>query len=235
MNIEGLSPAFNKNTTNYYIVVPETVTNINVVAEPEDANAKVNISGNNNLAIGNNTITITVTAPNNKNKKTYKINVTRTNNPDNVNANLLNLAIENVTLEPEFNKDIMEYRIQIGSEQESLNILAVPEIEGANVDIQGKDNLQFGENTITIKVTSKDGSTVKEYKIYAYRKTLEEEQNEVMLINEENMNELQEEGINVENNNGINKMGTVIFFVITVASIGGVIFIISRKYIKEKK
>lgn len=186
------------------------------------------------MSIGNNVITIVVTAPNNKNKKTYKINVTRSNKQDLVNANLLNLAIENVTLEPEFNKDVMEYKIQIGSEQENLNILAVPEIEGANVDIQGKDNLQFGENTVTIKVTSKDGSTAKEYKIYAYRKTLEEEQNEIMPINEENVNELNYEEIKEENSK-TNRLGTVIFFVITIASIGGVIFIISRKYIKEKK
>lgn len=233
--MEGLSPAFNKNTTNYYIVVPEQTTSINVTAEPEDSNAKVNVSGNNNLAIGNNTIAIIVTAPNNKNKKTYTINVTRTNNPDNSNANLLNLAIENVILEPEFNKDIIEYKVQVGSEQESLNILAVPEIEGANVDIQGKDNLQFGDNIVNIKVTAKDGTTVKEYKIYVYRKTLEEEQNEIMLLNEENMNELQQDEANTTESKGASIIGGVIFLVIVLASLGGVIFIITKKYIKEKK
>ena len=236
LNVEGLSPAFNKNTTNYYIVVPEAITSINVVAEPEDSNAKVSISGNNNLSIGNNTITIAVTAPNDKNKKTYTINVTRTNNPDNANANLLNLAIENVTLEPEFNKDITQYNVQIGSEQDSLNILAVPEIEGANVDIQGKDNLQFGNNTVTIKVTAKDGTTVKEYIISVYRKTLEEEQNEIMLLDEDvDMEGERNDTTNEEKKAETSKLGIAVFFVIVITSLGGVIFMVLRRYFKEKK
>lgn len=232
-----MSPAFNKNTTNYYIVVSESVNNINVVAEPEDSNAKVNISGNNNLQVGNNKITISVTAPNNKNKKTYTINVTKTNNPDNSNASLLNLAVENVTLEPEFNKDVTQYRAQVGSGQESLNILAVPEIEGANVDIQGKDNLQFGENTITIKVTAKDGTTIKEYIILVYRKTQEEENSEIMLHNEdmENENMLVDNIENVELNETKAKVSTIAFCVIVIASLGGVIYMIVRKYVKENK
>ncbi len=229
LNVEGLSPTFHKNTTTYYLTVADTINEIGVTAEPEEAGAKVVVTGNTNLAIGVNNIKIVVTAPDNKTTKTYTVQVTKTDNPDNANANLLNLAVENAILEPEFNPDVMEYRIQVGSEQESLNVLAVPQIEGVSVVIEGKDNLQFGENTITITVTAKDGITVKTYTIVAYRKTVEEEQAEIMLLEEER----QDEPNVVEADNW--DAGTIIYSVIVLASVGGVIYMIVRKYIKESK
>lgn len=228
LNIEGLSPVFNKNTTKYYLTVADTINEIGVTAEPEEAGAKVLITGNTNLAIGMNTIKIVVTAPDNKTTKTYSIQVTKTDNPDNANANLLNLAIENITLEPEFSPDVMQYQIQVGSEQESLNILAVPQIEGASVVIEGKDNLVFGENTITITVTAKDGITIKTYTIIAHRKTLEEEQAEIMPINEEREEENVVEADKIET-------GSIIYSAIVLVSVGGVIYMIVRKYVKESK
>lgn len=229
LNVEGLSPAFNKNTTTYYLTLADTINEIGVTAQTEEAGAKVSITGNTNLVIGMNTIRIVVTAPDNKTTKTYTIQVTKTDNPDNANANLLNLAIENVTLEPEFNADVMQYQIQVGSEQESLNILAVPQIEGASVVIEGKDNLQFGENTITIKVTAKDGITVKNYTITAYRRTLEEEQAEIMPINEER--EKQPDIVEADKAD----KGIIIYSTIVLVSVSGVIYMIVRKYIKESK
>lgn len=229
LNVEGLSPVFNKNTTTYYLTIADTINEIGVTAEPEEAGAKVSITGNTNLVIGMNTIKIVVTAPDNKTTKTYSVQVTKTDNPDNANANLLNLAIENAILEPEFNPDVVEYQIQVGSEQENLNVLAVPQIEGASVVIEGKDNLQFGENTITIKVTAKDGITFKTYTIRAYRKTVEEEQTEVMPINEE-----RQEEINVVEASKLDT-GTIVYSSIVLVSVGGVIYMIVRKYIKESK
>lgn len=44
--------------------------------------------------------------------------------------------------------------------------------------IEGNDNLQFGENTVTIKVTAEDGITIKTYTILVHRKTEEEEAKE---------------------------------------------------------
>ena len=43
------------------------------------------------------------------------------------------------------------------------------------VQIQGAENLQFGDNTVNITVTAEDNNTVKVYTIHVHRKTKEEE------------------------------------------------------------
>lgn len=143
LNVEGLSPAFQKTITRYNLIVGNDISQIIVNAIAEDANAKVNVIGNTNLAIGTNEIRITVTAQDEKTTKTYIIEVTKTENPELANANLENLAIENVTLEPEFSPDVISYNGIIGSTVESIHILAVPQVEGANIEITGADNIQF--------------------------------------------------------------------------------------------
>lgn len=228
LNVEGLSPRFNKNTTSYSIVVGDNVNSITVNAIPEDSNAVVDVTGNTNLAVGVNKINIKVTAPDKKTTKNYTINVTKTANPDLANASLENLAIENVILTPEFSADIFEYSTKIGSSFDNLNILAVPQIEGASVAIQGNENLQFGENIITISVLAKDGVTKKDYIINVYKKTVEEEEQEAKATSIEETNE---EDIAKNNFN----IGSIVFLVIVIGSIGGLIFIIIRKYIKESK
>lgn len=175
LSVEGLSPAFQKTITRYNLVVGDDVNQIAVNAIPEDSNAKVSVTGNTNLKIGANEIKITVTAQDGKTTKMYVIEVTKTENPELANANLENLAIENVTLEPEFSADITSYNAVVASTQEAIHILAIPQIEGANVTITGADNIQFGENIITIKVVAKDGVTSKEYTVNLYKTTQEEE------------------------------------------------------------
>lgn len=226
LDVEGLSPRFNKNTTNYSIVVGDNVDSITVNAIPEDSNASVNVTGNTGLAVGVNKINIKVTAPDKKTTKTYTINVTKTANPDLANASLENLAIENVTLTPEFSADIFEYSAKVGSTIDTLNILAVPQIEGASVTIQGNENFQFGENIITISVVAKDEVTKKDYIINVYKKTVEEEEQEMAQTNTE---EIKEEDVNNLNT------GTLVFLVIVVGSIGGLIFMVIRKYVSERK
>ena len=175
LNKEGISPTFKKATLNYSIVVDNSTTKLEVTAVPEDANAKVSITGNTGFKQGNNKISIVVTAPDNKTKKTYIINVSKTNNPELANANLENLAIENEILMPEFSAENTDYNIQVGSGVDKLNILAVPQKQGASVVISGNENLEFGENTITITVNAEDKITVKDYIIKVYKKTVEEE------------------------------------------------------------
>ncbi len=202
LNVEGLSPAFQKTVTKYNLVIGENINEISVNAIPEQSGATVNVKGNTNLKTGINEIRITVTAEDKKTTKTYIIQTTKTENPSLANANLENLAIENVTLNPEFNTDITEYNAVISSDVENINLLAIPQIEGAKVEVTGADNLQFGDNTIVVKVIAQNGISTKEYVIKLYKTTKEEEENnEIMLINndENNMsgNEV-EEGNNIK-------------------------------------
>lgn len=226
LNIEGMTPSFSKNTTNYYITVPNSISSISVIAEAEDSNAKVSITGNTDLKIGLNKISIVVTAADNKTKKTYTVNVTKTDDPDSANANLENLAIENVVLDPEFNTDITQYNASIASTHDTLNILAIPQIESATVNIEGKDNIQFGDNIITVRVLAKDGVTTKDYIINLHKKTKEEEIQETELLR--NVDEQNEE---VEENKI--HAGDIAFITIIVVGVSGIIVVIIRKYINE--
>ena len=225
INVEGISPNFNKNTTVYYVTISENISNINVTAVPEDSKASVQISGNTNIQIGNSQTKILVTAENG-NKKEYIINLTKTNNPELANASLENLAIENVTLVPEFNADITDYTAEIWEDMEKLNILAVPQIEAANVIIEGNENLQVGDNYIKITVLAQDGQTSKVYNI-AVKKNILEEENGIIQNNLEGTNINNEKIDNnikkkVENDNVvlfIGIIGLIIFIIIIIVSV----------------
>lgn len=74
-----LNPPFDINETKYTTEISNNVQELNVFAVPENENAKVQITGTNNLKDGNNTITIAVTAANGYTKKKYQINVYKRN------------------------------------------------------------------------------------------------------------------------------------------------------------
>ena len=74
-----LYPNFDNTVTNYNVEVANETDNINLLAIPEDEEAKIEIDKNDKLQEGNNTIKITVTAKNNFTKKVYNINVYKRN------------------------------------------------------------------------------------------------------------------------------------------------------------
>ena len=79
--------------------------------------------------------------------------------------NLKSLTIDgDYELTPEFNKDVTEYTLSVGSDVESIKINAKAVDNNAKVEITGNDKLLMGENTVEIKVTAEDG-TVRTYKI----------------------------------------------------------------------
>ncbi len=77
LNVEGISPSFSNRTTQYYITILEDINDIDVIAEPEDSKATVQITGNTNIPSGSSKISVIVTAENG-NKKEYSINVSKT-------------------------------------------------------------------------------------------------------------------------------------------------------------
>lgn len=165
VNKEGLTPNFNKFKTSYAITVGEDVSSLNVTATPEVATSKVSVSGNTDLKNGDNKIYVTVTAENGS-KRVYTITVTKTGDPVKSNSYLENLIVENATMSPAFSKEVFEYDCgTVGASVENLKILAFGENEKVKVEITGNDKLKEGDNTITVKVTSEDGTTTKEYVI----------------------------------------------------------------------
>ena len=125
---------------------------------------------------GENIINLIVTAEDGT-QKTYTINVTRKTKDDNSTENetteettnettsedevedptaqafgLTKLSIAGVDLQPQFQTDVYEYRIELKENLDKLDIEAIATEENANVEITGNENLQDGENVITILV-----------------------------------------------------------------------------------
>lgn len=174
LNQEGITPGFSPDVTEYYFLTKD-LNSLEITAIPQNANSEVIITGNTNFKEGLNTININVNSPDKTSVTNYKIYVTKTNNLEQANANLETLAIENVTLEPEFANDIYGYNTIVTNTTENLNILVIPEKQTANVQISGGSNLVYGNNEILINVIAENGYTKKEYKVNVYRRNEEEQ------------------------------------------------------------
>jgi len=167
LDIDGLEPEFNKDITEYYLIVDLSVESVNIEAYPEDENSIVMIEGNSDLQEGENIISITVKAESGK-TKTYTIYVTKTDDVDMVNANLKNLSVKGFSFYPSFKNNIYNYNLTINEKLSSLEILVEPEIEDATYEIIGNENLIEGDNLIKIIVTAKDGIAKREYKLNVF-------------------------------------------------------------------
>lgn len=88
-------------------------------------------------------------------------------------SSLSALAVEEGTISPEFNKDVKEYAITVPNEITKINITATPTDSKATVSITEYEELQEGENTITISVTAEDGTTKSDYIIKVTRQRKE--------------------------------------------------------------
>lgn len=159
----AITPEFKKDVKEYALTIPYETSEINVTATPTDSKATVAVEGNKDLKEGENTVTVKVTAEDGSTSN-YVIKVTRKRVPialktlvikyENQNGELIELP-----LNPTFSFDKLEYTLEdLEYWVEKLNIEATPNIEGATIDIQGAENLQVGENTITItlKIASED-------------------------------------------------------------------------------
>lgn len=80
-------------------------------------------------------------------------------------ATLKSLQVSPGNLTPEFSSDVDSYAVTVGTDVDKLIISADTTDEGASKVVSGNENLQMGENRVTLKVTAQDGETTKEYVI----------------------------------------------------------------------
>ena len=198
---EGIVPEFSPDIKDYYFVTNKDFTNLNITAIPNNSDANVRINGNDNLNEGINKITIDVTSKDKTSKSTYTINLTKTKNVEDANANLETLAIENVLLEPIFDTNILNYKANVSNNIENLNIFAVPENTNGKVEIEGGSNLKEGTNIVNIKVTAPNGFSFRNYQVIIHRRTLEEDEKyqEEQEASAKKLSTILEEQENIEN------------------------------------
>lgn len=90
--------------------------------------------------------------------KSITINVVKPRDKSD-NNDLSNLWVDGYSLSPEFNKDILEYSVNLDSNVEKININANKEDNYANVDGTGEKEVQEGNNKFEITVTSETGKS----------------------------------------------------------------------------
>lgn len=149
-----LLPTFNKDISNYSLEVGNEITKLDVSAITNNKNAKVTITGADNLQVGANAVNIEVTAEDGS-IRVYTINVTRSEQAS--NNKLSGITIKDYPLNPGFNKDIFEYNVNVDSDVDELDISAIASNKNAKVEITGNKNLKEGNNVVLIKVTDENG------------------------------------------------------------------------------
>ena len=241
VNREGINPNFDKNVKEYYLLIDEDVKDLDITTIPSNKDAKVDIIGNKNLKNGLNKVEIKVTSKDKSKTNEYIINVTKTNDFKNSNADLEILAVEYFKLTPEFDKNVTNYFVEVSNKVDKLNIFAVPVDEDAKTNISGNENLKVGNNKIVISVTARDGVTEKKYYINAYRRNTEEdienEEEQKNIIKEAN-SVLEKMNNNSENNEESTESGKENREKITkylVIIIGGILSIFIITIIIKKK
>lgn len=232
LNEEGLLPVFDPTTTEYYFFT-ENLNSLEVTANAQNSNSEISIEGNKNFKEGINIINITVTSPDKSNTTIYKIHVTKTKNLETANSKLENLAIENAILNPEFNNEVFEYKTEISDEVERLNMLAIPERIESTVNIDGGENLQYGNNEVKITVTAENGYSKMTYLVNVYKRTQEEQEKYeqeqdkqrerakalLVSINEENTENNQSEKEREEKEKKKDKIWSIVILVIILFTI----------------
>ena len=168
VNGATLTPTFAAGTTTYDIgEVEYAVSKLDIKYTAEDSKSKVSVSGN-SLSVGKNTVTVTVKAENGT-SKSYKINVTRKQDPNYVASNDATLSAISVSagqVSPAFSKDIKEYVVYLPNESVGSTYAVsgtMNDSKAAGVK-EGSTVLVEGTNEVKVIGTAEDGSTC-EYKV----------------------------------------------------------------------
>ena len=173
---------FKSGTTTYEVTVPADVEEVEVYGTAQDSNAKVSGLGTKKLEEGLNDLSIVVTAEDGT-EKIYTINVTRESSSTNENTEgteasgdgLSSLTIGNLELSPTFSTGVYEYTAKYIGEGTEVNVDAVATNPDYTVEITGNDNLQEGENLITVLVTDADGENIATYQVTVNKSLVDEE------------------------------------------------------------
>ena len=178
---------FKPSVTTYNVTVPENVNSVDIYATAQSSSAKISGTGTTKLEEGTTTAKVTVTAKDGT-TKTYTLNITRggdnsssadasssSDESENEDKGLKSLKINDLQLEPEFNTNTYEYSVKYIGQDTSLNIQAEPTSDDYNVEIVGNEDLQEGENTITILVSDDSGKNVATYQVTVNKSLVDEE------------------------------------------------------------
>ena len=183
----GIKPndftGFKESRTQYNTTVPNSTSEVEVYATKKDFKATVTGTGRVKLQEGDNTVKVVVTAEDGITTKTYTINIKRlktgeqvSTSDDDSDLGLEKIEIAGKSIEPQFNKDVHQYKVSFEGEETKLDISAQANQSGATVQIIGNEKLINGQNLITILVSNSKQSKVVTYQIYVNKNLVEQEE-----------------------------------------------------------
>ncbi len=159
----SLSPAFNRNTTSYSIVVDAADTTINATAE--DGTATIQGTGYTALNFGLNTFYVTCTAANGT-SRTYILNITRPVKGS-TNTSLYSLSVSNTSIS--YNGGYT-YSATVDNSVKKVKIDARAVDSKTSLKGTGIQYLSVGENNFVVTAISESGITAS-YNIVITRKS----------------------------------------------------------------
>jgi hypothetical protein len=181
----SLNPDFSSEINDYYANVKYDFTSITVTPTAGDSNATITVNGMAvtsgqasepiNLDVGNNTITVQVT-PLNSEPQNYTITVTRASSP--YLDGLIIVDMRGGGISPTFSKTTYNYASSVPNSKINANILPTAEDSNATITVNGivvqsgqsqLIDLNVGDNTVTIIISSQTGTDQKTYMIIITR------------------------------------------------------------------
>ncbi len=134
----GTSSVWLENESKTYTFTAKSVGSATITVNPIDVS-----DSNGNSYSGSKSVTVSVVKPREKS----------------TNNNLKSLSIEGYNISPEFNKNTLEYTVNLESNVEKIKINATKEDGYASVSGIGEKEVQEGNNKFDITVTSETGSS----------------------------------------------------------------------------
>ena len=192
----AISPAFASGTISYTASVINGTTSVTVTATRSEPNATLQVQVNGggysaltsgsassaqSLNVGANTIDVRVTAQDGSTIKTYTITVTRAASN---NADLSALTTTAGTISPTFAAGTISYTASVINATTSVTVTATRLEPNATLQVRvnggtyssltsgsasSAQSLNVGANTIDVRVTAQDGTTIKTYTITVTR------------------------------------------------------------------
>lgn len=167
--------AFDKDVTVYTLTVPYDTKEVILSGSLEDILSTVDGLFKYELTEDKTTAIITVTAEDGS-TKVYTVYIIKEKPPVvptpvvyYYSSNNYLKTLEAKGYEIKFDRDILEYELNVNNDVKSLDITAIAEDSRSRVEITGNENFKTGKNTVIISVRAENGD-VREYKLIVNRK-----------------------------------------------------------------
>ncbi|KAI7266223.1 hypothetical protein KC345_g8238 [Hortaea werneckii] len=176
--VEQLDTEFAADDFDYSLTVPYNIDEVQLDAVRSDLAAVLSVNGvavqnpmSITLAEGNNLIAVKVLAQDGKTESVYRVTITRV--PRSSNARLSDISVNAGVLQPAFDPEVLQYKVEVGSNTTSVNLSPVVADAKAEIQITGRNgaslkDLVEGDNVFDIKVIAEDG-TVRTYTVNIVR------------------------------------------------------------------